>query len=219
MVFYNDSLSNEMYVALIIHNGASDYKLDTKLTSILNKLLGEGIMVMVNDVDYDGSNYYGSNEINESMENSDLKRISKLVSSLPRPDELIVDGKTGETNGDDFFWPIVEMLDYKSDNDYRRVKNILMDLYRFTGALSKDDVILFTKIMNFKNSILEKRHGDDIREVGDDSWGDLKADIVSRGKDFYNEAVSNFDLVQKMASDMDYSESFYYGIPYRSDLD
>jgi hypothetical protein len=218
MVFYNNSLTNGMYVALVIHNGASDYRLDSKLTSLLNKLLDDNIMVMVNDVEYDGNNHYGSNEINESVDKSDLKKMSKFVSSLPRPEKLEGNYETGETNGDDFFWPIVDMLDYKSDNDYRRVKEIILDLYRFTGALSYNDIMLFIKILEFKLTSIEKNHGREIRGVSDDSWGDLKADIVSRGKDFYTKAISDFDLVQKMSDDMDYNESFYYGIPYISDL-
>ena len=72
--------------------------------------------------------------------------------------------------------------------------------------------------MNFKINVIDKLHGDKIDDVSDDSWGDLKADIISRGKDFYNRAVSDFDLVQKMANEMDYKESFYYGVPYRSEL-
>lgn len=217
-VFHNDSVVNSQYVALVLHNGASDYKLDTKLMSLMSKLLNHSVMIMINDVDFDSKNYYNTNEINESVDKTDLKSLSKFVSSLPRPEELSGNGETGETSGDDFFWPIVELLDYKSDNDYRRVKSIFMDLYNFTGALTKEDIILFIKIMNFKINVIDKLHGDKIDDVSDDSWGDLKADIISRGKDFYNRAISDFDLVQKMANEMDYKESFYYGIPYRSDL-
>ena len=219
-VFHNDSVVNSQYVALVLHNGASDYKLDTRLMSLISKLLGHSVMIMVNDVDFDGKNYYNPNEINESVDKSNLMPLSKFVSSLPRPkiEEFDGDYDTGETNGDNFFWPLVDILDYKSDNSYKRVKEIILDLYRFTGALSYEDIMLFIKILEFKLWALEKHHGNKIREVSDDSWGDLKADIVSRGKDFYNRAISDFDLVQKMASDMDYKESFYYGIPYISEL-
>ena len=219
-VFYNDSVVNSQYVALVLHNGASDYKLDTKLMSLINKLLDHSVMMMINDVDFDGKNYYNPNEINESVDKSNLKVLSKFVSSLPRPniDKIDVDYNTGETNGDDFFWPLIDILDYKSDNSYKRVKEIILDLYRFTGALSYEDIMLFIKILEFKLRALEKHHGDKIRGVSDDSWGDLKADIVSRGKDFYDKAISDFDLVQKMSNDIDYTESFYYGIPYISEL-
>jgi hypothetical protein len=219
-VFHNGSESNSQYVALVLHNGASDYKLDTKLMSLIYKLLDHTVMVMINDVDFDGKNYYNPNEINESVDKSNLKVLSKFVLSLPRPniDKIDVDYDTGETNGDDFFWPLIDILDYKSDNSYKRVKEIILDLYRFTGALSYEDIMLFIKILEFKLRALEKHHGDKIRGVSDDSWGDLKADIVSRGKDFYDKAISDFDLVQKMSNDIDYTESFYYGIPYISDL-
>lgn len=200
------------YVALILHNGPSRHDLDSKLQSFLKNIISEFIIVIINDTDC------GPKKINESK--NDLIKISKFISSLPRPtiDELVGDYNTGETNGDDFFWPIIEFLNYKSDNNYKRVKELILDLYRFTGALSYDDIMLLIKILEFKLTALEKNHGNKIKNVSDDSWSDLRADIVSRGEDFYNKAVLDFDLVQRMADDNDYKESFYYGIPYISDL-
>lgn len=67
-VFHNDSLVNSQYVALVLHNGASDYKLDSKIMSLMNKLLNHSVMIMINDVDFDGNNYYNPNEINDSVD-------------------------------------------------------------------------------------------------------------------------------------------------------
>lgn len=205
--------TSSTYMVLILSSHYLSSSFESNLSKYIRSFIPVDVWVITNVV-------YGCNSdnINESVDKSDLKSISKFVSSLPRPEELSGNGETGETSGDDFFWPIVELLDYKSDNDYRRVKSIFMDLYNFTGALTKEDIILFIKIMNFKINVIDKLHGDKIDDVSDDSWGDLKADIISRGKDFYNRAISDFDLVQKMANEMDYKESFYYGVPYRSEL-
>lgn len=203
------------YIVLIMspyHYFSSSF--ESKLSEYIRSFIPVDVWVMVN-VNHDCK----PDSLNESIDKTDLKSISKLVSSLPRPDKLLVNRKTGETTGDDFFWPIIDILDYKSDNDYRRVKNLMLDLYRFTGALSKDDFSKFINIFDFKNDMIDRRHGNDIRGVSDDSWGDLKADIVSRGKDFYNKALSDFNLVQKMADDDDYKESFNYAIPYEYELD
>lgn len=208
-----NTAESSTYMVLIISSQYLSSSFERSLTKYIRSFIPVDVWVMVN-VNHDCK----PGSINESVDKTDLKSISKFVSSLPRPEELIGNNKTGETSGDDFFWPIIELLDYKSDNDYRRVKNLFMDLYRFTGALTKEDIITFIKIMNFKVNVIDKLHGDKIDDVSDDSWGDLKADIISRGKDFYNRAVSDFDLVQKMANEMDYKESFYYGIPYKSEL-
>jgi hypothetical protein len=72
--------------------------------------------------------------------------------------------------------------------------------------------------LKIKMKALDKRWGDDIREVGDDSWSDLKADIISRGRDFYNKAMTDFDMVQRMANEMDFVESFSYAFPYENEL-
>jgi len=69
-----------------------------------------------------------------------------------------------------------------------------------------------------KCKAIDNKWGDDIRGVGDDSWSDLKSDIVSRGKEYYDRALIDFDLVQRMSNEDDYTESFSYAIPYKSDL-
>jgi len=109
------------------------------------------------------------------------------------------------------------MVDFKSDNDYQRIKDLLKDLNSFAGVPS-EKILILAKVLNFKTKAIDKKWGDDIYNVGDDSWSDLRCDVVSRGKEFYNRALVDFDLVQRMANDYDYKESFSYAIPYESDL-
>ena len=44
--------------------------------------------------------------------------------------------------------------------------------------------------------------------VSDDSWSDLRAEIIGRGKDFFNSIT--VDKIEEMANNSDYKESFIY---------
>lgn len=136
---------------------------------------------------------------------------------LPDDNVKIRDEKWYAVHMDKFFWQVIDFVDYPLDNDYKRIRNIFLNLNRYCGIDS--DVILALKTCFYsKIEALEKKWGDDIYNVGDDSWGDLRSEIVSRGKDFYNRAMSDFDMVQRMANNEDYTESFQYSFPYHNEL-
>ena len=148
-----------------------------------------------------------------------LELVKKYRSLFPKEDEKVkmINSKTGETTADDLFWSLVDDVDYKSDNDYRRVKQIITDIINF-GGFGKNEILLLHKLIGAKSNALDGTHDDKIKNVSDVSWSDLKADIISRGKDFYLKALNDFDMVQKMANDYDYNESFIYGFPYPSEF-
>jgi hypothetical protein len=50
--------------------------------------------------------------------------------------------------------------------------------------------------------------GDPGIDVSDDSWGDLRNEVVGRGKEFYENITVR--KLQDMANVMDYHESFSY---------
>lgn len=158
--------------------------------------------------------------INETINSKELiskgEEINNLYDSLSDTN-LTGNRKTGETSWDDLFWFIVDMVDYKSDNDYKRVNKLFLDLNRFAGVPT-NLINKFRSILGFKIDVLSGRIGDNITGVSDDSWSDLRYDVVSRGKDFYNKALNDYTIVQKMSDDYDYSESFSYGIPYEDEL-
>ena len=136
---------------------------------------------------------------------------------LPDDNVKIRDEKWYATNMDKFFWQVIDFVDYPLDNDYKRIRNIFLNLHRYCGIDS--DVFLALKTCFYsKIEALEKKWGDDIYNVGDDSWGDLRSEIVSRGEDFYNRAMYDFDMVQRMANNEDYTESFQYAFPYHNEL-
>lgn len=136
---------------------------------------------------------------------------------MPEDGFVVTDKKYGITNIDNFFWKVVDLVDYKSDNDYDRIRELFLNLNRFCGIKS---VVFDALKESFYSKIeaLEERWGNDIYNVGDDSWSDLRSDIVSRGKDFYIKAMSDFDMVQRMANDEDFTESFSYAFPYEREL-
>lgn len=153
--------------------------------------------------------------LRESTE--ELLKYRELFRGFEIPEGGLKGNEEGGTNVDNFFWKFVDMVDFKSDNDYQRIKDLLKDLNSFAGVPS-EKILILAKVLNFKTKAIDKKWGDDIYNVGDDSWSDLRCDVVSRGKEFYNRALVDFDLVQRMANDYDYKESFSYAIPYESDL-
>lgn len=153
--------------------------------------------------------------LRESTE--ELLKYRKLFSDFKIPEEGIKGNADGSTNVDDFFWTLVDMFDFKSDNSYERIKQLLKDLNAFAGVPA-EKILLLAKILNFKTKVLDNKLGVDIRGVSDDSWSDLRCDIVSRGKEFYNKAMKDIRIAQRMSDEYDYKESFSYAFPYKDDL-
>jgi hypothetical protein len=157
--------------------------------------------------------------LRESINAKDLIEKGEVITRMYNDlEKLTGSRKTGVTNADDFFWYVVDLLDYKKDDDYKRVKKYLMDLNRFAGVPS-EAIRLLEKIIIFKSTSLDisSDRGRGIN-VGDDGWGDLRVDVISRGKDFYDSVINDSDIMKKMADNYDYSESFLYGIPYEDEL-
>jgi len=107
----------------------------------------------------------------------------------------------------DFFWDFVNKVNYKSDNDYGRVSMYLVDNY------SKEEIKKLEKVYRDLHEDLYNKYKDDwLGEPGinasDDSWNDLRADVISRGERFYNNI--NLRKLQLMADMNDYSENFGY---------
>lgn len=130
---------------------------------------------------------------------------------------VIVNRQNGKTNLDELVWFIVDKVDYKKDNDYYRIKDLILDLNRLYGVSSEliSDV---RKVINYKSGYLSKVKSEKISDIGEDSRSDLRYDIVSRGEDFYNKALNDVNIIDKMIDDRDYEESFIYSFPFDSQL-
>ena len=104
------------------------------------------------------------------------------------------------------FWNFVEIADWKLDHDYDRIQSLLDDVY----PRQKDT---FDNIYRSIYSELYVRFEDNwLKSPGisasDDSWSDLLADVIGRGKDFYDNI--NVETLTTMADNTDYMESFSY---------
>tara|TARA_R110000796_G_scaffold45933_1_gene111056 strand:- start:88 stop:456 length:369 start_codon:yes stop_codon:yes gene_type:complete len=105
------------------------------------------------------------------------------------------------------YWQQIEDLEWSKDGDYRRIEQQLKDNFPPSEARQLDD------FANNKVIELGKRFNDDWLgtpgiSVSDDGWGDLRNEVVGRGKEFY-ESITVAKL-QEMANTNDYNESFSY---------
>ena len=73
------------------------------------------------------------------------------------------------------------------------------------------------KFVEAKLDELDDKFGKKITNVGDDSWWDLRAEVVGRGKSFYHKI--NMNIIQSMADDVDYVENYQYSFQKHKDFD
>ncbi len=108
---------------------------------------------------------------------------------------------------EDEYWQQIEELEWSRDGDYKRIEQQLID--NFTPSEIKQlDVFVRSKV----NELGQRFHNDWLGnpgiDVSDDSWSDLRNEVVGRGKEFYeNITVAK---LQEMADNNDYNESFSY---------
>jgi hypothetical protein len=103
-------------------------------------------------------------------------------------------------------WKLIEGANWQSDNDYERIatlfksypKEVYEQLQNFFGE--KSDALR----LKFNEAWL----GDPGIGVSDDGWSDLTSEVVGRGEKFYNGITVK--KLQKMAKELDYTESFAY---------
>ena len=114
-------------------------------------------------------------------------------------------------NLEDQYWKQIEELEWSKDHDYKRIEQYLID--NFT-AVESVDLMKFTA--DKQDDLMARFHNDWLAdpgiEVSDDGWGDLTAEVVGRGKKFY-ESITVKKL-QEMAINRDYYESFSYSFQF-----
>ena len=105
------------------------------------------------------------------------------------------------------YWQQIEDLEWSKDGDYRRIEQQLKDNFPPSEARQLDD-FANNKVIELGKRFNDDWLGDPGIDVGDDSWGDLRNEVVGRGKEFYeNITVAK---LQEMANTNDYNESFAY---------
>ena len=108
---------------------------------------------------------------------------------------------------EDEYWQQIEELEWSKDGDYKRIEQQLID--NFTPSEIKQlDMFVRSKVNELGKRFHNDWLGDPGIGVSDDSWSDLRNEVVGRGKEFYeNITVAK---LQEMADNNDYNESFSY---------
>jgi len=129
-----------------------------------------------------------------------LKYMDSLV-------EEIAKIKFADQKNEQLMWNHIHLLNWESNPDYERVREFLDSTYT---AGFQTDLENFSRLKQneLKDKFEKQWLSDPGIQCSDDSWGDLTADCVGRGRAFY-EDVTTFKL-QKMAKDLLYTENFMY---------
>lgn len=107
---------------------------------------------------------------------------------------------------EDELWKIIDSFEWQKDHDYRRIRELVK-------KLPENIYEQLIKFYNDKLSYLYYKYKDNWLEhpgfdIGDDSWWDLRAEVIGRGKKFYNNITVH--KLEKMAKNNDYEENFGY---------
>jgi hypothetical protein len=109
-------------------------------------------------------------------------------------------------------WNIIEKSKWSSDHDYNRIS------YEWKLILNKHEFEELSMFIDSKHADLYSRFSEDWLgedgnggfDCGDDGYMDLIAEVVGRGKDFYENITA--DKLRTMAKEDDYHECFLYCI-------
>lgn len=122
------------------------------------------------------------------------------------------DEKEGERTEKEreLFWKFIEQAKWKSDHDYERIHELL-NKEPFTSHWESLQDILY-ELRDDLNDRFEYfwtgRDGQGGLSCGDDSWNDLRLDIIARGKTYY-EAITE-EKIRTMDRGYRYEEGFEY---------
>lgn len=111
---------------------------------------------------------------------------------------------------EDELWQLIENLNWSLDHDYKRIGNEL--------KLSDPDIsnalveFVCRKQGEIASQYEEDWLGEPGIEVSDDGWSDLTAEVVGRGKEFYENIT--VEKLQVMANTSNYYENFNYSFHY-----
>ncbi len=104
-------------------------------------------------------------------------------------------------------WKQVEELNWQSDGDYRRIEELIKNRYNLSSAKELAEFV-DSKVTELGHEFEKAWLGDPGIACSDDSWSDLRYEVVGRGQEFF-ETITTSKL-QDMALARDYQESFEY---------
>ena len=104
------------------------------------------------------------------------------------------------------YWRWIEELEWSKDGDYKRAEQYLKDNF------SKSEVNELNKFrarkVNRLSQLFDSYWLEDVIPVGEDSWSDLRNEVVGRGKEFYENIT--VEKLKEMGYNSDYNESLSY---------
>ncbi len=104
-------------------------------------------------------------------------------------------------------WLLIEKVNWAFDHNYNRIQKFFIE--KLTDSEQKQLSEFFDqKETDLHNKYKEYWLGSPGIDVSDDGWSDLKAEVIGRGEEFYNNIT--VEKLVKMAEDNDYEESFAY---------
>ena len=112
---------------------------------------------------------------------------------------------------DDYYWSIIEKLEWSIDHDSDRIKKYILDNYTREEANNLAE-FGYEKSGELMDRFESDWLGDPGIQVSDDGWSDLTNEVVGRGKEFYNNIT--VEKLQRMAISGDYYENFSYSFQY-----
>lgn len=133
-----------------------------------------------------------------------LKKTNQLEIDVKNINDRIdlIEEKDNSTNS--LFWDFVEKADWPKDHNYQRISELVKEYSK------EDQMSIFRKYSRLMSKLNEKFGEKDFEDayVSDDSWNDLRAEIIGRGENFYKNI--KFEKIVKMAKSNDFVESFGY---------
>lgn len=114
--------------------------------------------------------------------------------------------ETRDSKADELYWLVIEALKWSSDYDIRRIKTKLQKLDDRTKQAVGD-------FADYLCGELREKYKDDWMgrpgiNVSDDGWCDLRAEVVSKGKEFYEQIT--VPKLRQMIENNNYRENFLY---------
>lgn len=119
--------------------------------------------------------------------------------------------RTGKKLTENQMWKLIEDLNWKKNKNQKDYKSKANK--KLVNKLTKSEFMQLKNFVLKKWKLLDRKYQGDWLgtpgiPVGDDSWMDLRAEVVGRGKDFYNNITP--EKMRTMAKNGDYTESFIY---------
>lgn len=128
------------------------------------------------------------------------KTLEQMLECL---DKEVIDDSNEEMKFDATKWGFIEAMNY-NERGYKGCREWLQE----ESDLSYHDIQILGEFVYSKVNELNTRFLGIVRCGSDDTWSDVRYQVVANGEEFYNTITA--EKIQSMIDNMDYKESFAY---------